>query len=101
MLVLFFRGVSASSLSTSSIWGVGQLADRPAVNREVGGSSPPAPAKPSNRESPHDETQSYHRIPRGTHSHRTARLWRRQNHGSAVNALGLGGCQRGRVPVLP
>src|SRR6266566_4719377 len=24
--------------------GVGQLADRPAVNREVGGSSPPAPA---------------------------------------------------------
>src|SRR5947207_5171230 len=25
-------------------WGVGQLADRPAVNREVGGSSPPAPA---------------------------------------------------------
>src|SRR2546425_11872727 len=24
-------------------WGVGQLADRPAVNREVGGSSPPAP----------------------------------------------------------
>src|SRR5438309_2350895 len=26
-------------------WGVGQLADRPAVNREVGGSSPPAPAQ--------------------------------------------------------
>src|SRR2546426_221171 len=26
-------------------WGVGQLADRPAVNREVGGSSPPAPAR--------------------------------------------------------
>src|SRR5439155_8824024 len=24
-------------------WGVGQLADRPAVNREVGGSNPPAP----------------------------------------------------------
>lgn len=27
------------------VWGVGQLADRPAVNREVGGSSPPAPAR--------------------------------------------------------
>src|SRR5712692_4204079 len=26
-------------------WGVGQLADRPAVNREVGGSSPPAPVR--------------------------------------------------------
>src|SRR6266513_3731570 len=31
--------VCASSIQ----WGVGQLADRPAVNREVGGSSPPAP----------------------------------------------------------
>src|SRR2546427_1351294 len=28
---------------TLELWGVGQLADRPAVNREVGGSNPPAP----------------------------------------------------------
>src|SRR5574342_264333 len=27
-----------------SFWGVAQLAERPAVNREVGGSNPPAPA---------------------------------------------------------
>src|SRR5258705_10886104 len=32
-----------ASLRLGSQWGVGQLADRPAVNREVGGSSPPAP----------------------------------------------------------
>src|SRR6266498_2633186 len=29
----------------SSYWGVAQLAEHPAVNREVGGSSPPAPAQ--------------------------------------------------------
>src|SRR5574341_2141308 len=32
------------------LWGVAQLAERPAVNREVGGSSPPAPACPERSE---------------------------------------------------
>src|SRR3989454_8445181 len=40
-------------------WGVGQLADRPAVNREVGGSSPPAPAGHRSRSS-----DACHRISR-------------------------------------
>src|SRR6266536_887664 len=47
VLVLLFLGVSASR--RLAFWGVGQLADRPAVNREVGGSSPPAPVSPSGR----------------------------------------------------
>src|SRR6266480_6763864 len=50
-------GVSASS----SQWGVGQLADRPAVNREVGGSSPPAPVGSPRRTSP--LPRAYHLCP--------------------------------------
>src|SRR2546425_3461656 len=49
---LVFLGVSASQASRRlSFWGVGQLADRPAVNREVGGSSPPAPVRSPQRTS--------------------------------------------------
>src|SRR6266550_1806158 len=41
---LFSVGCSRWVGGGGALWGVGQLADRPAVNREVGGSSPPAPA---------------------------------------------------------
>ena len=35
--------VSGLSRTTQNRWGVAQLAERLAVNQEVGGSSPPAP----------------------------------------------------------
>src|SRR6266568_5327851 len=41
--VCFLSSVHGGWGGGGAHWGVGQLADRPAVNREVGGSSPPAP----------------------------------------------------------
>src|SRR5881394_3918011 len=43
VLFAFPRRLCVSASTRLVFWGVGQLADRPAVNREVGGSSPPAP----------------------------------------------------------
>src|SRR5256884_799134 len=44
LCVCFLSAVHGVRGGGGAHWGVGQLADRPAVNREVGGSSPPAPA---------------------------------------------------------
>src|SRR2546423_2712636 len=43
LCVCFLSAVHGVRGGGGAHWGVGQLADRPAVNREVGGSSPPAP----------------------------------------------------------
>src|SRR5437016_1198837 len=49
-------------LGVYPFWGVGQLADRPAVNREVGGSSPPAPVSTSRDGS---DPHHHHAVRRG------------------------------------
>src|SRR5256885_16173043 len=71
-----------------ALWGVGQLADRPAVNREVGGSSPPAPASSSTSTS-----RSPCHVPRLAHSAVAAR-------GAVVALYRVGPVSRDAVPAL-